>query len=464
MWIVLKFLFLLWLVNLAPPLLSLLLKERFRTPLDLGYRLNDGRPLLGDHKTIRGVLAGIITGGTLGWLMGWPVGIGLGIGALSMAGDLLTSFIKRRLGKPSGSVVPGLDQLPEGALPLLVLVPYAHLGAMPSTILLLLFCAGAYAGSFLFSWIFLNRAARRYRRNLRPGLRWREWRACDMAYHPLHPVLNADRSIFYHLLMKTAFRVLRLYGRGRKNALDIGLSPVTLYFEDLPAAFDDYTILFLTDLHLDGLAGIDIAVEALVAPLAVDLCLFGGDYRAKLSGPYSKVLLRMRRLVHAIDARDGCYAVLGNHDCIGMIPPLEKRGLRFLINDAAELTRGKDHLWLVGVDDPNYYQAHDLRQAFSDVPAGAFSLLLVHSPDVYDEAASYGARLYLCGHTHAGQVQIPGFGPLVTHSRAPREFIQGHWRFGRMQGYTSTGVGVSGVPVRFGTVGEAVLIRLKRKC
>lgn len=462
MWSVLKILCLLWLINLAPPFLSLLLKERLRTPVDLGRRLKDGQPLFGDHKTIRGVLAGVATGGLTGCLMGLPVGIGLACGALSMTGDLLTSFAKRRLGKPSGTVMAGLDQLPEGALPLLVLVPHAGFGAVGATAVLLLFCAGAYAGSFLFTRIFIDHAARRYRRKLRPSQRWREWRACDMAYHPLHPILNADRAIYYHLLMKNAFRAMRLYGRGRENALAIRLNTVTLNFEDLPAAFEDYTILFLTDLHLDGLPGLAQAIKALVAPLSVDLCLFGGDYRASLSGPYSKVLIRMHRLLRTIDARDGVYGVLGNHDCIGMVQPLERRGLRFLINDAIALTRGGDRLWLVGIDDPNYYQAHDLRQAFADVPTGAFSILLVHSPDVYDEAASYGARLYLCGHTHAGQVQIPRIGPVITHSRAPREYIQGHWRFGRMQGYTSAGAGVSGVPVRFGTLGEVVLIRLKR--
>ncbi|WP_054690448.1 CDP-archaeol synthase [Desulfosarcina cetonica] len=422
----LKILSLLWLVNLAPPIASLVLRERFRTPVDGGCRLKDGRRLLGDHKTLRGVLAGITTGGLMGWLLGMPLGIGLSCGFLSMAGDLLTSFVKRRLGKPSGAVVAGLDQLPEGALPLLVLVPYARLGVASYVGLLLLFGVGAYVGSFLFTWISLNRTGRRYRRNLPLTGRLREWRACDTAYHPLHPVINVDRNIYYQLLMKTAFRLTWLYGRGRKNALSIRLNTVTFHFDDLPAAFDGYTILLLTDLHLDGLAGLDQAIISLVAPLSVDLCLFGGDYRAKLSGPYSKVLIRMRRLLHAIDTRDGCYAVLGNHDCIGMIPPLEKRGLRFLVNDAVSLARGEDHLWLVGIDDPAYYQAHDLRIAFEDVPAGAFTILLAHSPDVYDEAAAYGARLYLCGHTHAGQVQLPRIGPVVTHSRAPREYTKGN--------------------------------------
>jgi predicted MPP superfamily phosphohydrolase len=463
MCLALKILVLLWLINMAPPLLALLLEERGRTPVDLGRRLKDGQPLLGPHKTIRGVLAGVATGGLIGWLMGFPAGIGLSCGALSMIGDSLTSFIKRRLGKPGGAVMAGLDQLLEGALPFLVLTPYARLGALPSTGLILLFCAGAYAGSFFFASIFLKRRTQHYPRKLRPRQRFREWRACDMAYHPLHPFFNFERAIYYHLLMKTAFRLMGLYARGKQNALAIRLNPVTLRFEDLPAAFDDYTILLLSDLHLDGLEGLTEQIKALVAPLTVDLCLFGGDYRTEWSGPYSKVLIRMRRLLHAINARDGRYAVLGNHDCTEMVRPLENKGLSFLLNEAVALKRGEDRIWLVGIDDPHYYRAHDLPQAFAEVPSRAFSILLAHSPEAYVQAASYGVNLYLCGHTHAGQVQVPAIGPVFTHSRAPRKYSQGHWQFGRMQGYTSAGVGVSGIPVRFGTLGEVVLIRLKRK-
>lgn len=463
MWLVLNILVLLWLVNLAPPILSLIFKERARTPLDLGHRLGDGQPLLGSHKTIRGLLAGVAAGGLIGWLMGFPAGIGFGCGVLSMAGDLLASFIKRRLGKPSGAIMAGLDQLPEGALPFLILAPYAQLGPLQTTVLILLFCVGAFAGSYLFTLIFMKRTVRRYQRKLRPRQRLREWRACDMAYNPLHPFFNFERAIYYHVLMGTAFRMMRLYAKGKQNALAIRLNQLTLSFEDLPAAFDDYTILFLTDLHLDGLEGLDERIKALVAPLTVDLCLFGGDYRTELSGPYSKVLIRMRRLVRAIQARDGLYAILGNHDCTEMVQPLEERGLTFLINDAVELKRGEDRLWLVGIDDPHYYQAHDLPQAFAKVPSQAFSILLAHAPEVYDQAAAHGAKLYLCGHTHAGQVHIPSLGAVFTHTRAPRKYSQGHWQYDQMQGYTSAGVGVSGIPVRFGTLGEVALIRLTRR-
>jgi len=74
----------------------------------------------------------------------------------------------------------------------------------------------------------------------------------------------------------------------------------------------------------------------------------------------------------------------------------------------------------------------------------------------------FGPKLYLAGHTHAGQIQLPGLGMVVTHSSAPRSHCFGPWRHGGMLGYTSSGAGASLVPVRFGCRGEAVLIKLLR--
>jgi uncharacterized protein len=96
------------------------------------------------------------------------------------------------------------------------------------------------------------------------------------------------------------------------------------------------------------------------------------------------------------------------------------------------------------------------------VPEKAFKIFLCHSPEMFKEAAENNMDLYLCGHTHAGQVQLPIIGPLFTHSRSPRAIAQGFWKVGSMQGYTSSGVGVSGVPVRFLTRGEMVALTLIR--
>jgi hypothetical protein len=97
-----------------------------------------------------------------------------------------------------------------------------------------------------------------------------------------------------------------------------------------------------------------------------------------------------------------------------------------------------------------------------DDHAGEFRIALVHSAEVADYAHEAGYALYLCGHTHGGQICLPGGRPLVTHLKRCRHAARGLWREGSMAGYTSCGLGVSGPPIRFNCRGEAALITLRR--
>ena len=90
-----------------------------------------------------------------------------------------------------------------------------------------------------------------------------------------------------------------------------------------------------------------------------------------------------------------------------------------------------------------------------------FSIALVHSPELYDSAADQGVALYLCGHTHGGQVCLPGGWPIIKNVARGRRLYRGLWRHRDMVGVTSTGVGTSGIPVRFNTRGEVLLLRLR---
>lgn len=116
-----KLLLLVILANGAPLVLNVLLGRRWAAPLDGGARLADGRPLLGESKTVRGVAAGLALPTACAPLMGLTVDVGLTVGGLAMLGDLATSFLKRRLDLAPSTNVPLLDQLPECLLPLLAL-------------------------------------------------------------------------------------------------------------------------------------------------------------------------------------------------------------------------------------------------------------------------------------------------------------------------------------------------------
>jgi len=461
MLILFKVLILLWLINFAPPFFAYLLGNRWNSPIDGGYLYRDGNPFFGSHKTRRGFLAGAVIGCIAGWAMGFPLWLGLLTGLLSMSGDLLSSFIKRRLSLPEGSAVLGLDQIFEGLLPFIVLAPYLAIGSWNILLLIILFTAGAYLGSIFLKEVLQKKPFENYPRNLNSRVRLREFRACQITSDPLHVFLNFEDAIYYHIIMKSFFRILGLYDRGRQNALKVEVSRVTFDFRSLPPAFDGYKILFLSDLHLDGLEGLTEKLQSLVRDLPVDLCIIGGDLRMETYGPFSKALAHMRRLLPEIRAKDGIIGILGNHDCTEMIEPLEKCGMTFLINDSLTVKRNGNRIWFAGVDDPHRYRCHDLSQAFQQVQDGEFVVFLAHSNEVYHEAQQSGAALYLCGHSHGGQILLPYIGPLFTHSRAPRRYYRGAWRYQGMIGYTSHGAGVSGVPLRFLSEGEVVLITLR---
>ncbi len=115
---------------------------------------------------------------------------------------------------------------------------------------------------------------------------------------------------------------------------------------------------------------------------------------------------------------------------------------------------------MTGTDDVYYYYTDAARAALDAAPDG-FKIALIHSAELAEVAANAGFNLYLAGHTHGGQVCLPGGMPIITQMSCDRRYASGLWRHGSMNGYTTTGIGVSGLPVRFNTRGEVVLITLR---
>lgn len=267
----------------------------------------------------------------------------------------------------------------------------------------------------------------------------------------------------FKLLMEAFGWFLRatgLFHRGVRNARNIALNRLELDFDRLPAAFDGYTILHLTDLHFDGLPDTTDCLIRLIDGVEVDLCVLTGDYRFRVHGPIEPIMPGFQRLANAISARDGTFAILGNHDTADMVEPIESLGIVVLINRTQSLLRQGDVIHLTGVDDVHYYYTDRADAALREQLNG-FRIALVHSPEFADRAAAAGTDLYLTGHTHGGQVCLPGGRPIITHTGKWRAFASGLWRYGNMTGYTSNGIGVSGLPVRFNNRGEAALITLR---
>lgn len=262
------------------------------------------------------------------------------------------------------------------------------------------------------------------------------------------------------VLIQSGLSVAGLHGRGLRNALKIAVAHHRVPVPRLPRAFHGYTILHLSDLHLDGAsAALDPLIET-IRPLDYDLCVLTGDYRFRTYGPWDDALAGLRRLRDAL--RTPAYAVLGNHDSIRMVPAMEAMGYRLLLNEHLPIRHSGDTLHLAGVEDTYLYGLADLPRAAREIPPDAPSILLSHTPEIYHHAAETGFDLMLCGHTHGGQICLPGGLPLITHADCPRRLVRGSWRYGEMTGYTSRGAGNSLVHIRFNCPPEVTLHRLER--
>jgi len=261
-----------------------------------------------------------------------------------------------------------------------------------------------------------------------------------------------------HSVLHHGLRLFRLKERGLQNVINFQVVERDVHLEGLQPFWHGKRILHLSDTHLDGVPGLLEKLQQEIPQLKYDMCVFTGDFRFGKGAYHPANLQPTLELLALIKAPLGIYGVLGNHDFIEQVPALEEHRMKVLLNESLDLGHG---LTLIGVDDPHLYRCSDLEAAMSDVKEDDLKLLLVHSPEIVEEAERAGVDWYLCGHTHGGQISLPLFGPPFSNARCSRKFAFGEFLYGRMQGYTHNGTGASSVAARFSCPSEIVIHTLK---
>ncbi|WP_166263285.1 metallophosphoesterase [Marinobacter caseinilyticus] len=260
--------------------------------------------------------------------------------------------------------------------------------------------------------------------------------------------------------IRACLRLSGMLGRGQANSRRLSTVQHRFCLPRLPPAFEGFRLLHLTDLHVDMDEANLVAVIEQIKPLDYDLCVLTGDYRRHTWGAIDGAMAGMKRLREAIHG--DAIAILGNHDSIRMVPGLEDMGYQLLLNEHLCLKRGGEQVYIAGVDDAHFYKAHNLHKAGSQIPPHALSVLLSHTPEIWREAAHAGYDVFLCGHTHGGQICLPGGIPLTLDANCPRALGRGYWQRQHMQGYTSPGSGTSVVNVRINCPPEVTIHTLSR--
>lgn len=279
--------------------------------------------------------------------------------------------------------------------------------------------------------------------------------------HQSQGIFKLERFIPVDAVIARILKLTGFWNRGVRNALHIRVVQQEWTLPGLPPAFDGFRLLQLSDLHVDIHPDLGPAIERVVQSVPHDAAVITGDYRNLTDSCFKPAVRATAGIIaHLAPARFG---ILGNHDFIEKVPELESAGLPILLNEVSTIRRGGDTVWICGIDDPHFYRTDDLERVARAAPSDAFRILLAHTPAIAEDAARYGFDLMLAGHTHGGQICLPGGQPVVLPTKnLPRRFVLGRWKVGQMQGYTSPGTGSCGVPARFNCPPEVTVHVLRR--
>jgi hypothetical protein len=240
----------------------------------------------------------------------------------------------------------------------------------------------------------------------------------------------------------------------------ITVERVEIWLKRLPKEFDKFRVVQLSDVHHSPFTDVEQVTRAVEVAnsLDADLIALTGDYvshEAEFISPVAEMLGRLR-------AKHGVYAILGNHDhwtdAELLTTAFRDEGIKVLINQGFRFEKNNASFWLAGVDDTMVGLA-DLHKALHGSKLNEMKFVLCHNPVILRRAEREKVDLVLSGHTHGGQIKVPGENNkpvLLTHRRA-----SGLHRRGETQIYITRGIGTVVVPVRYQCPPEVSLLELR---
>ncbi len=265
------------------------------------------------------------------------------------------------------------------------------------------------------------------------------------------------------LPIKALLRVPSIAARVQAETWSVRTTRSVVELPHLPSAFEGATAAFLTDFHCGPLtppAYLHRVVDE-TDRLEPDVIVLGGDYVTRGADHVRPVIRILRRLRAPL----GVYGVLGNHDYRDdpevMRSALKRAGVVDVTNSGCWLTRDGSRIRIAGVGDLRE-DKQDLPAALAGVKEGDAVILLSHNPDFAMSLTDRRVGLMLSGHTHGGQIRLPGLGPLMTRSRYGRYLVSGLVSFDTFQLYISRGLGTVGIPLRYQCPPEVALLTLCR--
>lgn len=272
---------------------------------------------------------------------------------------------------------------------------------------------------------------------------------------------------------------------------DFEVTILTLKSPEIPKEFNNYRMVQLTDLHYGTCTKPKVIKDAvkITNDLKPDLILMTGDYvqysmtgihhilatrvNPKLFGwvkyrrEVRKLSIELNDILSDLFPNDGIMAIYGNHDYnegLGTITRQLPKDIRWLLNSEKEITRNGEKLLISGLDDYKY-GLPDLHSVSTNAKASEsfLRILLAHNPDFFAHPLADKLKefnLTLCGHTHGGQICLPGRKPIISRTKQ-RKYISGTGKFHENVVHVSRGIGCGGLPFRVNCPREIVLVQLQ---
>jgi hypothetical protein len=258
-------------------------------------------------------------------------------------------------------------------------------------------------------------------------------------------------------------------GEIARHEISVVTRPIAI--DNLPAAFQNFRIVQISDLHYDEYSEPSFVARVLgqVNALSPDLVVLTGDFvsfgplgRSFAMGAMERCAEQLSKIVCAQR-----FAVMGNHDSVlgapTIRPILAAVDIPLLVNEYVPIERGGARLWLSGIHDPVTH-VPNLDTAIPERPDGPV-VLMSHGPDYADTVIAHPrgqfVDLMIVGHTHGGQVRLPFLGAIVLPSGG-KKYVEGLFRFERMQLYVNRGIGTTGLPLRLNSPPEVTLFTLRQ--
>lgn len=280
------------------------------------------------------------------------------------------------------------------------------------------------------------------------------------APHHLHMT-----SLIITLLIALALFAEMAYFAPHRLRLDAHILTST----DIPASFDDFTVVFFTDLHMENETDARILTQLRdkINQLSPDVILFGGDLIDKQETDLSVTQQqRLTDILADLEAPYGKFWVSGNHDLVSESTLaradviMNQAGFTRIDNQSIELHRGdRDYIRLSGIANM-VNGTPDIEGAFSQVSGDVYTIVLDHTPDAITQMSDQRVDVMLSGHSHGGQIRLPLIGSLIRNDGA-KTYEHGTTQVNQTTLIVSNGIGTSGFRVRLLADPQIQLLTLK---